>query len=257
MALQPSTNWILEPLFAAIEYVAEETKVSGLLKRSLVHIEMGRPLLLFASKQLAEISEPSTMAALSRLLTEAPIQEEWAMELRSTDYAALNAHSLVSIWGVLESCLENLVVLILTNDSGVLQKLASAGVKVDPSKVSHLLCEEEARTFYQKIENHARVKGNVVLTYEAVLALFGLSAACPQHTDSLLEANALRNCIMHRGGIIDKKAISQAPQLNQWLGKKYNLSSDSYLKYHDAVGAWLTSLLGSIIESKYVTNHVS
>lgn len=254
MTLQPSFMLILAPILASIEYVAEETKVNGLLKRALAHIELGRPLLEYALIKLEE-SNISDTSPLSRLLTDAPIQEEWAIELRSSDYSTLHSHSLVSIWGVLESCLENLVVTILMNDADIFQKLTSSGLKIDPSKIASGINEEDARALYQKIENHVRVKGNIVLTYEAVLSLFDLSAACLQHTESLLSANALRNCIMHRGGIIDKKAINQAPELSLWLGKKYNLTSDDYLKYYDAVTAWLSSLLDSAIKSKYVVNN--
>ncbi|PTQ85296.1 hypothetical protein [Nitrosomonas ureae] len=203
MGAPPVNEWIFMPIDAAIVFVAEEAKVGGLLQRALIHIEKGRPLLDLAAKHLRAENEIKTAEPIQRLMQADSIQEQWAKELRETDYAFLNAHSLVAIWGALEACIEDIVIAILARDSAAIAPVSAAGVRVDFNKLSLPLEEENLRTLYRKIEDFVRVKYDVVQTQENVLNLFGLSAACPEHKDALLSANALRNVIVHRRGLID------------------------------------------------------
>lgn len=178
------------------------------------------------------------------------------MELRVSGYAPLNAHSLVAIWGALEACVEDTVVAILERDPSAISSIAAAGVRIDPKRLSSPLSEEDLRTLYSKTENVVRVRHDVVQTQENVLNLFGLSAACPEHKDALLSANALRNAIVHRGGIIDDKAVRQAPDLASQLGTKCIISCADFLRYHQAVSACLVSLIRSVVASPYLVRNV-
>jgi len=257
MSATPVNEWILGPIHAAVLFVGEEAKVGGLLQRALIHIEKGRPLLELAAKHLRTRGGAKAAEPIRRLLQEAPIQEQWAMELRKTDYAPLNAHSLVAIWGALETCIEDTVVAILARDSSAFPSLARAGVRIEPDKFGSQPTEDDLRTLYRKIEDAVRVKHDVVQTQENVLNLFGLSAACPDHKDDLLSANALRNAIVHRGGVIDDKAVRQAPALAPQAGTQCLIKCADFLRYHKAVSASLVSLVGSIVASRYVARNAS
>lgn len=130
-------------------------------------------------------------------------------------------------------------------------------MRIDPNKLSVVPTEEERRSFYRKIEDAVRVKHDVVQTQENVLNLLGLSANCPEHKAALLSANALRNAIVHRGGLIDERAVHQAPALSPLLGTKCIIRSTEFLKYHQAVSACLVALIGSIVASPYVVRDAS
>ena len=89
-------------------------------------------------------------------------------------------------------------------------------------------------------------------TYDAILARFSLSASVsPATAAALREANALRNCILHRGGRVDTRTKREAPGLDIVEGALLRISSESYLIYQDAVAEWLLSLLGSTSTSIY------
>lgn len=253
MSSAPKKVWIIEPVARCVEFVAEEAKIGGLLQRALTHIEMGRPLLELLAQRFIEAGHIQALERLKLLLAEAPYQEEWARDLRNSGYSPLNAHGLVAIWGALEVCIEDTVVSILANDSASLERTEATGVKVirDPSSSS--VTEEEIRNVYRRLERQKAIKGNVVETYEAVLGFFGLSAACPAHSATLLEANALRNCIVHRGGFIDQKAASQVPILQPHVGIKYVVSNADFMRYHEAVSAWIVALAGSVCASPYAS----
>jgi hypothetical protein len=253
----PVNAWILDPINTAVLFVGEEAKVGGLLQRALVHIEKGRPLLQLAAKHIRTKQGARAAEAIRRLLQEAPIQEQWATELRESDYASLNAHSLVAIWGALETCIEDTVVAILAKEPTSIDSIAAAGVRIDPKKFLAEPAEEDLRSLYRKIEDAVRVKYDAVQTQENVLNLFGLSADCPEHKEALLSANALRNAIIHRGGVIDDKAIRQASALSPLLGTKCIIRCTDFLRYHQAIGACLVALIGSIVASPYMVRNPS
>lgn len=175
--------WILNPVFSAVTFVAEETKIGGLLQRALIHIENSQLLLGLAAQQLAHNRE--AVSAIRSLLSDAPAQKIWAAELRADDYALLNGHSLVAIWGALETCIEDTIVGILAKDSSASVLLVEAGVRI-PSVYPISEDDEGLRRLFRKIEDVVRVKYDVVGTQENLLQLFGLTASCPKYKDTLL-----------------------------------------------------------------------
>jgi hypothetical protein len=174
----------------------------------------------------------------------------WAKELRESDYAILNAHSLVAIWGALETCVEDTVVSILLNWPTALAGLDAIGVRSD---LSQLADDKEVHALYSKIEHKLSVRGDIVETYSAVFRHFDLDASVPKETAAvLLEANALRNCLLHRQGYIDSRAVRNAPSLHGRDGEKVRISSVDYLRYHKAISDWTVALLTSAVKSKYI-----
>jgi hypothetical protein len=244
----PDVDSILGPVVACTTFVAEEGKIGGLLQRALTHIELGRPMLEYVALQLAQSGLDDAVEPMKRLLAAAPIQEQWAKELRESEYAVLNAHSLVAIWGALETCIEDTVVNILVS-APIPDAVQVVGIKA-PITVYE---EDEAHDVYRKIEKKLWIKGDVIGSYENILSVFGLSASVNSETAEILrEVNSVRNCLVHRGGVVDEKAAREAPTLMPMVGKRLEVSKANYLRYHEAVGEWIVALMNSICSSEYV-----
>jgi len=250
----PSTapGWIVEAVTDCALFVGDETCIGGLLKNALTHTEQAQPLLQSVDKIARGQRNRAFAAAAKRLSDSAPFHEAWARELRESDYAVLNAHSLVAIWGALETCVEDTVVSILLNWPAALVELDTIGVRFDSSQL--LVNYEDAHALYSKIEHKLNVKGDIVATYSAVLRHFDLDALVSEETAAvLLEANSLRNCLLHRRGYIDARAVRNAPSLHGREGEKVRISSVDYRRYHEAIGDWTVALSESTVKSKYIT----
>lgn len=230
-------------------FVGDEARIGGLLKNALTHTEHAQPLLRSVARLAPRFGDRAAAAAARRLADSAPFHQEWARELRESDYAVLNAHSLVAIWGALETCVEDTVVSILLNWPASLADLDSIGVRVStPPSIS----EDEAHALYGKIEHKSNVRGDIVGTYAVILGHFDLEApVSPEHAEVLREANALRNCLLHRRGRIDARAAREAPAFLGREGQVAAVSSEDYLRYYDAVSAWTVALSESTVQSKY------
>ena len=246
----PHKGWIIVPATDAVRFVGDETGLGGLLKRSLSHIEGSQSLYKNVIFLLKRFRVPvDALKAAQRIYAESPFNEQWAKELRESDYALLNKHSLIGVWGALETSVEDTIVSILHNWDDVATILQKPPLQI--SAVA-LESDEAARKLYAKIESKFRVSGDVVATYEAVLNHFDLTAAVKPETALVLrEANALRNCLLHRSGRIDQRALREAPALAYRDGDQIRISSEQYLRYHDAVAEWLDAHLRSVVHSIY------
>lgn len=112
--------------------------------------------------------------------------------------------------------------------------------------------EEDARRVYRKVERRLAVEGDVVATYAAILSHFRLSATVSPETAPILrEANALRNCLLHRGGRVDARAKRDIVSFVVAEGDVLRVSSQMFLRYHEAVSEWLVGLCKSTAESVY------
>lgn len=242
--------WILEPVNNFINFIGEEVRNNGLLKRALTHLELGQPLLELGAQRVLEIGDMATVDALKRLLEASPYQEKWARELRELDYAQINSHSLVAMWGALETCIEDTVISIIINNAGKLTDIEKNGVKVIRDGNNNIN-DEEASAIYRRLERKRESKGNIIATYENVLNFFELTANPLLTEEILVELNAIRNCIMHKGGVIDQKAANQAPKLKKHLGNKYLINTEEYLKYYDAISTYALELMRSVTSSSY------
>ena len=70
-------------------------------------------------------------------------------------------------------------------------------------------------------------------------------------TTGIVEMHAIRNCLVHRAGITDKKFTVQAPSLNFSVGQEIFIHKEMLLKYYDVARNYGYLLLGRIVKCKY------
>ena len=246
-----SFNWIIGPVGRAIGYVAEEIKVAGTLHRSLMVLEANESFLHLARETLKAHGADEAVNGIDQLLAEAPSLSKIAAELKEDDFDVVNSHSFIGVWGALEVAIEDTVTLVLEKDEDALDLVARAGIKTtafEPGPLS----EEDAGRLYRRIETQLRRDLKVGESYARVLEIFGISVACSRHVLSKLqEANSVRNCLLHRGGVIDDRAAESSGALRPLKGQKIRISRDRYLEYYNAVAGFLQEMLKAVIASPY------
>jgi hypothetical protein len=244
-------NWIIGPVGRAVTYIAEETKIAGTLQRSLAVLEGHETFLRLARQKFVEVGAEEGLPAIDKLLAEAPGLSKEATELRQNDYSVVNSHSLIGMWGAVEVAVEDTVVLVLSKEASGLSVAANVGVKTaafEPGPVS----EEDARRLYSRLEKQPRGNLRVGEFYVQLLDRFGVKFSCSRHTlSNLEEVNSVRNCILHRGGIIDNRA-AQIGALRPYLGKQFPITKARYLVYYDAISDFVKEMMNGVLASSYV-----
>jgi len=244
--------WIIDPVARCVQYIADEAVLGGLMHRAVGTFEGFNTYLNLARKEIVRRSgQGKALHAIDALLVQQPLNARLASEHVRSDFALLNAHSLVAIWAALESCIEETAVLILMNDATMRARMIDDAKK--SGRIDQTLSDEDSCRNLVRLWEFAQPKApSAGLRFERLLSFFGLGAALDPALDAqLADINAIRNCLMHRRGIIDERAVREAPSLAAHLHKPIVIKRADYLRHHQAVSTYTVALMGRITVSPF------
>ena len=243
---------VIEPAANAITFIAEETKLAGILHRGIIVLRGHDVYLTLAKKTALEQGKAEIIPQIDVLLRDAPNLRKDAEEISQDDFEVVNRHAFVSIWAALEGAIEDTIAFLLRHSEDPISKLAGLDVKYKPSTFDD--CDKNVMLQVRKIEQSARKKhgSNCGSAYRWVFSEFGIYIDESRVNEAVLEeANAVRNCILHNAGVVDSRA-AQVPSLAPLNGQKFRISKVKYLEYYDAVGNFLSGLLAAEVGSSFV-----
>lgn len=254
---QNDVNWILSPSGNLVKYIAEETIHASVLHRAIVNLS-GMEFFIKIARQ-KYIAEGVDDKNLKFLQSQSKFLAEKAKELIDTKFHSINSHALIGVWCALETAVEDTIILILINDSSSLEVIRNCEFKIKQNNLlSNEVSEKDARKIYSLLERQARQGRSVGEGYCKLLSIFEIEVNLkPLTIKKLAEVNAVRNCILHRGGIIDDKAIDESDDLSEFYDKKLILDNNLYLKYFDAISDFSREFSSSILKSKYIKTNNS
>jgi len=249
--------WIIGPVVRCVQYIGDETLLGAITQRAVAAFENFDTYLGFARKEALRRGRREAVAGIDTLLREHAFHASYIRELRAAGFARLSAHSLVAIWAALESAVEETAVLILMNDSSLRTRmLDEAGAKrYDPSDDDEERCRLLVKLWEQSRPKNER-PASVGHRFERLLSFFGLGSPAPLGDTlaaHLAEINAIRNCLMHRRGIVDERAVREAPHLATRLGQPIAIGRADFLRYYKAISDYAVSLMGRVTTSNYCT----
>jgi hypothetical protein len=190
--------------------------------------------------------------AIDNLLAQQPGLAAWAQEVLDSDLHDLHVSGVIALWSSLEVAVEDTAVLVLMRDATAMSLVAGAGVKL-PAPLSNPPTESEARRVFVRFDRLACASRSVSEAYCYILDMLGLSVSVPPITHrKLSELNYVRNCLLHRGGIVDDRVNAEAPGLGLSTGDAIRIGQSTYLEYFDAVGKFAVALLGGAVKSRHV-----
>jgi hypothetical protein len=241
---------VLDPATNCIIYLVEEVKIQSTLMRAVGAIK-GLPALLELARAHAQLPPGVDRAdfdsKLKTLIAETPTI--FAAEIEQSDYAVLHAHSLVGMWSAVEVCMEDTLTNAMLHDAGARAAVATAHSKVVLGAVASTSDVKRAVRKWERLEPTKSIAGRWI----SMLGVLGvILQRDPVMEADVDEANAVRNCLLHRHGIVDTQAIDAAPSLAPLLNKKLAISKIDYLRYYDALGKFITRLIDGITKSRYV-----
>lgn len=227
--------------------------LNSLLTRSVIAANAQRGLLTLARGISSQKNDLPTIAAFDRLIQEQGLIEEKARDLISTDFHALNVQGMLSLWVAIEVAVEDAVLAVLMNDEPSARKIIASFTKGKPDILAGPLSEESANLVFKRMERAAREQLTVMDAYCWLLQTVHVQMQLLDEESKVLnELYCVRNCVMHRGGIVDGEVLQKAPKLGVALGAQVHINKDSYHRYIDAGNGFATKLLGAVLASPYI-----
>jgi hypothetical protein len=230
----PATrSWWLgpNPIRRLTDYIEEER---DLVELSRVGIEMLR------KQRPTSRSVQDAAATLTRAVSGVELVAR-AGEEASDDHPLLHGHSLVAIWGALETMAIGVVAAWLTHRPESRSGKVS-DIKVPYSMFEDLSDEERVDALVHELDQQRGAKKGVD-RFETLLTWVQLSGQTdPVLAQNLYEMQQVRNVFAHRRGIADRRFIEACPHFGCGVGDQILLDRD----------AWYDSMVAALVYAETV-----
>lgn len=151
-------------------------------------------------------------------------------------FPVLHEQAAVGIWGAIEVLVKELVAVWLENYAGATQIDPVRRIRIRLADYEAMSSGERYDYLASELERElsAALKSGVN-RFETLLEPFGLSGPVDDTIKKgLFELSHVRNVIVHRRGVADKKLIEACPWLGLKPGDPVKIDSDAYHRYFDA-----------------------
>jgi hypothetical protein len=163
-------------------------------------------------------------------------------------FPMLFEQAMVSLWGALECLIRDFLVNWLANDSTAMHIDAVRNIKISLADYEGL--SEEDRYYYivEMLEQHIKAPLKQGVTrFENVLGIFDLSGPVDEEVrKTLFELCNVRNVLVHKRGIADKRLVDACPWLGLDLGDKVVVTDDMFVKYFGVVTKYVMILANRV-----------
>jgi hypothetical protein len=167
------------------------------------------------------------------------------VEEAENDFRLLHAHTAVALWGALEALVENLAATIIVHEPVYLTRTPITEIKISIAEFETLDREARARVIVGQLAARLRADSRKgVDRFESVLDVLNLSGPVDAATKrDLYELQQVRNVLVHRSGIADRRLVSACPWMDIASGDALKLDYSTYVRYRDAVHGYLRVLI--------------
>ena len=163
----------------------------------------------------------------------------------ANDFPLLHGQTLVTMWSSLESLVRSFIALWIENQPSVLSGKGFSRLKVNLSDYVSLTGADRARYVVDVLEQEmgsARKLG--VNRFETLLEVLGLSGSVPDEVaKTLFEAQQVRNVIVHRRGLADRRFCDLCPWLRVGVGDAVRVRHSDFQRYASAVDQYVLELI--------------
>ena len=184
-------------------------------------------------------------------------EAELAKKEVEEDFPLLHAQFTIALWSSLECLIRLFIVRLLQNHKPAMEAKAIQKLQVKIGEYEGL--EGEERYFYivDKLEQDLSIPLKSGITrFENLLEPFGLSGPIDENVRrDLFELNQVRNVLVHRSGIADRRFIESCPWLNLSVGDPVKISNQTAQQYFKSVQIYSVELI--IRVGEYFGNDMS
>lgn len=234
-------EWATQPFHAFLEYCQNLDHILRLSKNGIYTIQV-MPKVVEALGKVDFDEEPTTY---EERLENAKQDAELAQKEVDNGFPLLHAQAVVSIWGCLESQVRAFLANWLAKEPGALLVNQVQKLKVQIGDYERLTPEERPYYILDLLERDMQSSlKQGVSRFETLLEIFGMGGAVDETVrKDLFEMHQIRNVVVHRQGIADKRLATSCPWLNIEPGEIIVVSHQDLRRYSEAALGYITRLV--------------
>jgi hypothetical protein len=237
VAKKGAPSWAAQPFRDLME---RTEKLQQLLHLSIRGISVLRamPRLVEALQKVSPSEEKIDLETARR-------EAKLAQSEVDSEFPLLHAQYVVAIWASLETAMYLFLANWLQNQPEALTVEPLRRLKVKVGEYESLDAFEKALYLVDRLEQEtaASLKPGIG-RFEALLQPFGLSGKIHEEdVRALIELGEIRNCIVHRAGIVDRRLLAACPWLNLTFGQQLQLDHEKTQMLSAAVMSYATEII--------------
>lgn len=181
----------------------------------------------------------------SKRISRAEIHAKFARSQIKAGFPILFAHSVIAMWSALETMIEDIVFAILKDNQSALQAENIKKIKIPLVEYELLDKEERLRFIIGELarQTNAELRQGVT-KFEVLLESVSLSGPLKDELrKTIFELWAVRNLLVHRFGIVDRRFTELCPWLGTKIGEQFKIKTDYYHRYRSAVTDYAVELI--------------
>jgi hypothetical protein len=240
-------RYVAEPLRRFSDYHHDSIRLLHMCMRG-ISMQMALPQTVSALRQYEALHpnrEFESEEEHAKKLKDAQAAAAFAEKEIKEGFPILNAHVLVGLWGALESGVEDSLVGALLNEPALLRVEPFAKVRVPLAEFESLERDERIRLLLQEVKRgQSTDRPQGIDGLERLLGYMNLSGEVdPEIKKTLWEMQNLRNVIVHRGSIVDRRLLKNCPCLKFEIGAALKVLHDDIHRYDHALHQYLREIV--------------
>ncbi|GAA0593130.1 hypothetical protein [Actinomadura livida] len=166
----------------------------------------------------------------AKRVADAKRKADLAQKEKEKGFPLLHAHALVGAWGSLEALIEDLVESWIKYKPDITKTSPISKIKIPLGEFIQLSEDERARLIVTELQRDLKVDlKSGVTKYEPLLEAIGLGGVVdPRVKRSLFQSQQLRNVIVHRAGVVDRRLVDSCPWLGYETGDQVQIDEEVF-----------------------------
>jgi hypothetical protein len=238
----PRPGWRKRPFEQFLEFAKQVTDVVHLSMHGIATLR-GAPQLVRALVRLDAVSGSAPSRTKNHKAQVKKAEAEAALARREVeqDFPLLHGQAVVALWSALESLARNIVTTWLTNAPETISNERVRRLRVPFFEYEDLPKRERIPYIVELLEREVEAPLKLgVGRFEELLDIVGLAGSVEERVrHDLFEMGQVRNAIVHRGGVADRRLVEACPWLSLKPGDHVHVSHEQFAKYVQAMQGYV------------------
>lgn len=235
----------IAPLHRAREAIEEIDRVLHLSVRGIAQLSKSAPLIEALENYDRFKGGEVDPVESKRRIALARAEAEFAQRELDRGFPILHSHATVALWGLLEATIEDVALEFLESDASSLAHPSLASIRIPLTEFEQLERSDRVRFLLAEYTRNSKADLKLGVTrFETLLDLVRLSGGVEEGLRrDLFEHHQVRNAIVHRAGVADRRLVVHCPWLDIKVGTAIVVSHRQYVHYRNAAEAYLVELV--------------
>lgn len=219
------------------EYQADTAALTSIAVRGIVGISKSVELVEALANYDRTIGKPVDENDIEETKKEAA----FAQKEIDRGFPFLYGQTSVAIWGHLEAYVEDLLVICLENDNSFMNVESIRKLRVTLSQYEQMGSLERKYYILDTLQRETQSKFKQGISqFEVVFNTFGLGGAVDDDLrKNLFELCNVRNVVVHRRGIADKRLVDSCAWLGLQVGDEVKITKEMFDAYSRSVAMYI------------------